>query len=149
MIHIPHAECEVRSRVDKVSKGSNDPTVQSDVHLRYCSVTAHLEPLLHEGVRRIAVLHPCHLQYVLGIVSLAQSDAVAALLYLDSKVEGEQSQVTHPKLCLHFCLEAVDLHRSRSSDDQIIHIHPKVEQVTMGSPVHCQLVQALLEPKSS
>jgi hypothetical protein len=83
---------------------------------------------------------------VLGIVSLAESDAAVILMDLDADVETEKTDVTHLKSGLHLRHESLHLCLFCANDDDVVDIDAHQQnRVSPASLVHRHLVHALLE----
>jgi hypothetical protein len=132
---IPDREDQIRPGVDQIVEAANELAVQGCIFFFSFAITTQFEPLFHLRLRWIAIRHPCHLQYLHGIVCLAQTNVAQALLDLQSLVKTEQTKISN-------------VGWSRPREDEIVDIHTDDEPPTSASStVHGMLMIALAKPK--
>jgi hypothetical protein len=104
--------------------------------------------LIHGCRRGIAALYPGGVEDARCVAPLIQRDSSAILVHLDPQVEGEEPEIAHEELCLHFILEAIDLGGIGSGNHQIVDVDADEQTRTaMAAFVDNVLMGALFEPK--
>jgi hypothetical protein len=79
--------------------------------------------LLHWCGGWIAVRHLSQLENALGVVCLAEGDALSILAHLDAEVEAEEAEVAHVELLIHRGLEALHFSWIGAGDDEVVNVY--------------------------
>ena len=79
---------------------------------------------------------------------MTERERLLPLFHLVAEVVGERAEIAHSKTSHHLTVEAVDVLRTCTDDDQVVHIHANDELLLSPSPrVERMLSCAPYKPK--